>query len=256
MKRILKSTLILFFLFNVSLRAQHNESHIDQVGNSHEAIIEQEVTTGSNGSYSGNFPGQGVNGIPPGIPFQESLHTDHNGSYAEILQFDTGNRAAIDQAGGHWAKIYQDGFQNIATVTQDGKGNGFSFNPPGVATPCPQPFSPCSASSDHGSVTSVYQEGDQNTAIVEQDLGSNEAKIIQYGSELEAIILQYGDSNYASILQDFRGSSILNSGTGFRTAEIEQTHSYNIATVEQSVPTSLPIEIIQNGNMEVHVEHH
>lgn len=256
MKKILLTFLILSFTFFTSF-AQSNESYIEQVGSFHEAHIEQEADDGSTSNFNGNFPGQGVDGVPPGQPFLDTNNgLEEDESFAEIFQFNAGNLAAIIQSGNHWAKIYQDGLDNIASVLQEGSGGGVSFNPPGVGNPCPPPFAPCNASSDEGSVASIYQEGDRNNANIEQGIGSNEAKIVQYGSDLEAIIHQFGDGNYASILQDFRGISPLSSLTGFRSAEIEQTNNNNIATVEQSVPTSLPIQIIQNGNMEVHIEHH
>lgn len=256
MKEFLKCSLALFFLLNFSLNAQSNKSHIEQVGNFHEAQIEQEASLVTDNNNIGNFPGQGVNGLPPGVPFQDNGGSEESGSFAEIFQFDTGNFGSIMQAGNHWARIYQDGITNMASITQEGSGSGASFNPPGVASPCPPPFAPCEATSEDGSVASIFQEGDRNSASIEQDLGSNEANIIQYGSDTEAIIHQFGDNNFASILQDFRGVSSITGVTGFRTAEIEQTNSNNIATVEQSVPTSLPIQIIQDGNMEVHVEYH
>lgn len=259
MKRII-ALLLLTSVLPVFVLAQSNVSQIVQIGNYHEAQIEQEAAIGNDGYYIGNFPGQGqgVDGAPNGQPFQANIDgIEDSGSFAEIFQFDTENFASITQAGSHWGQIYQDGFNNIAMINQDGNGgSGVSFNPPGVANPCPPPFSPCEATSEKGSVASIYQEGDRNDANIEQNLGSNEAKIIQYGSDLEAIIHQFGDSNFASILQDFRGASSITSLSGFRSAEIEQTNNNNIATVEQSVPTSLPIQIIQNGNMEIHVEHH
>lgn len=194
-----------------------------------------------------------------GVPFQgeNGVSNSPSSSYAEILQYESSNVAAILQAGSHWAQIFQLGLNNLASILQEGgSGDSFSFNPPGVANPCPPPFAPCDGSSDGGSTASIYQEGDRNDTSIEQKDGSNEAKIVQYGSDLEAIIRQYGDENYASILQDFRGVSLLSNMPGFRSAEILQSNNNNIATVEQSVPTQLPIQIVQDGNMEIHVEHH
>lgn len=248
---------MLFALSN--LFAQSNEAHIEQVGTFHEGYIQQEPGTVSGGSNSGNFPGNGFEGSPPGVPFQdnEGFNGLHSASYAEILQYESSNVAAILQAGSHWAQISQLGLNNLASILQEGgSGDSFSFNPPGVANPCPPPFAPCDGSSDGGSTASIYQEGDRNDASIEQKDGSNEAKIVQYGSDLEAIIHQYGDENYASILQDFTGVSLLSNMAGFRTTEILQTNNSNVATVEQSVPTQLPIQIFQDGNMEIHVEHH
>ncbi|MDR9365928.1 MAG: hypothetical protein RI575_11355 [Balneolaceae bacterium] len=256
MKEFTLSTILIFFLINISLNAQSNVSQIEQVGDFHEAYVEQKADDGTTFNYTGNFPGKGD---PQGKPFQNN---DNSGfvdaeSFAEISQFYSGNFASILQAGNHWAKIYQDGLDNIASVLQEGGGGGFSFNPPGVATPCPPPFSPCNASSDEGSVASIFQEGDHNTANIEQGNGRNEAKIVQYGSDLEAIIHQFGNNNYASILQDFRGVSAFNNLSVFRSAKITQTNDNNIATVEQYVPTENPIQIIQDGTgAPVHIEHY
>lgn len=255
MKKIL-FTIFLTALTFLDTLAQSNEAYIEQAGSFHEASIEQAADDETTYNYNGSFPGQGVDGVPPGQPFQDNNSLEEAESFAEIFQFNSRNLASILQSGNHWAKTYQDGLNNIAFILQEGSGGGVSFNPPGVSNPCPPPFAPCDASSDEGSVASIYQEGDRNSANIEQNRGSNEAKIVQYGSDLEAIIHQFGDNNFASILQDFRGLSSFNNPSGFRTAEIEQTNSNNIATVEQSVPTSLPIQIIQDGNMEIHVEHH
>ncbi|MDZ7718955.1 MAG: curlin repeat-containing protein [Balneolaceae bacterium] len=188
--------------------AQSNESHIEQVGTSHKGYIQQEPGNITYGSYIGNFPGNGFDGLPNGIPFQGKNGADGSlsDSYAEILQYESSNMASILQAGSHWAQIFQLGFSNIASILQEnGSGESSSFNPPGVANPCPPPFEPCDASSNDGSTAYIYQDGDEN-----------EAKIVQYGSQLEAIIHQYGDENYASILQDFRGVSSSNSMSGYR----------------------------------------
>lgn len=249
-------TLFILVTTTGNLLSQTNEAIIAQEGTSHDALIQQESGVLTGNGQSSYFPGEGVNGIPPGVPFKDSSGFLSSNSYAEISQLDVGNIASINQSGSHWAKIFQTGLNNLASIIQEGSGSGISFNPPGVANPCPPPFAPCTASSDEGSVASIYQEGDRNNANIEQDLGSNEAAIVQYGSDLEAIIHQFGDNNFASILQDFRGISALNSISGFKSAEIFQSNANNIATVEQSIPTTLPIQIVQDGNMEVHVEHH
>jgi len=260
MRTITSILFCLTFSLTASLAfAQSNEAHIEQVGTFHEGYIQQEPGTVSDVSNTGNFPGNGFEGSPPGVPFQgdESYNGLESSSYAEILQYESSNVASILQSGSHWAQIFQLGLNNLASVLQEGGSeDSFSFNPPGVANPCPPPFAPCDGSSDGGSTASIYQEGDRNDASIEQKDGSNEAKIVQYGSDLEAIIHQYGNENYASILQDFRGISLLSNMPGFRSAEILQTNNGNVATVEQSVPTQLPIQIVQDGNMEIHVEHH
>jgi hypothetical protein len=242
------------------LFAQSNEAHIEQVGTFHEGYIQQDPGNVSyDDSYIGNFPGNGFDGSPPGVPFQgeNGVSNSPSSSYAEIIQYESSNVAAILQAGSHWAQIFQLGLNNLASVLQEGgSGDSFSFNPPGAANPCPPPFAPCDGSSDGGSTASIYQEGNRNGASIEQKDGNNEAEIIQYGSDLEAIIHQYGDKNYASIMQDFRGFSLLSNASGFRSAEILQTNNNNVATVEQSVPTQLPIQIVQDGNMAIHIEHH
>lgn len=227
-----------------------HDALIEQYGFNNSAIINQE--SGLN-SHTPEFPPG--NGNPPPF-FNGGNDFLDRSSYADIYQNGQQNHASINQSGSHWAQIFQSGLNNLASIIQEGSGSGISFNPPGVANPCPPPFAPCTASSDEGSVASIYQEGDRNNANIEQDLGSNEAAIVQYGSDLEAIIHQFGDNNFASILQDFRGISALNSISGFKSAEIFQSNANNIATVEQSIPTTLPIQIVQDGNMEVHVEHH
>lgn len=255
--KILLLTVLIFA--SQQLFAQSNEAHIEQVGSSHEAYIEQEADDGTTNNYTGNFPGRGVDGVPPGVPFQDNNNGfSSSNSFAEITQLDFGNMASIIQSGSHWAQIFQVGLNNFARIEQEGSdGSGVSFNPPGVASPCPPPFAPCDAASDDGSVASIYQEGDHNTANIEQGEGKNEANIIQYGSDLEAIIHQFGNNNFASILQDFRGVSSSNSLSGYRSAEISQTNNNNVATVEQFVPTSNPIVIEQDGTgLPVHIEHY
>lgn len=248
-KSILLSLTTLLFAAGLTF-AQSNEAHIEQVGSFHEGYIQQDPGNVSyDDSYIGNFPGNGVDGLPNGKAFQyeNGASNSSSGSYAEIIQHAESNRALILQAGSHRAQIFQDGMSNIATILQEGGNEGtFSFNPPAeAANPCPPAFAPCDASSDGGSTASIDQEGDRNDAYIEQKDGNNVARIVQYGSDLDAIIGQYGDNNYASILQDFRNSSEI---AGYnRSAEIYQENSNNIATVEQYVPTESPILIEQNG---------
>lgn len=241
------------------LFAQSNEAHIEQVGTFHEGYIQQESVNTPNGSQASSLTSNGLDGSMLGIPFQNNsgLPDFDSNSFAEIMQYDSDNSAAILQSGSHWAQIFQLGLNNLATILQEDADNGsIPLDLPAIVVQCTDIITPCGGLSHGGSTASIYQEGDRNDASIEQKDGNNEAEIIQYGSDLEAIIHQYGDKNYASIMQDFRGFSLLSNASGFRSAEILQTNNNNVATVEQSVPTQLPIQIVQDGNMAIHIEHH
>lgn len=258
--------------------AQSNEVLIDQIGRKNRSNIEQEgiinraevrqqeghtlllYQTGSkNSAYVRQFPYQGSgiilpfppgNGNPPPFDGNGNGSVNASGSFAELQQEGYLNFSDILQMGNHWTKVTQKGSKNEANVEQTGFSQGVTFNPPGVAEPCPPAFGNCDGQSEDGSVSSIIQEGLKNSAGIVQD-GSHWANIQQYGNRNSADILQkLGKPKITT-----KGFTLI-SGVTF-SAQIIQFNDFNTARIEQYRQTAHPIVIEQWGNeTDVEVVHH
>ena len=98
-------------------------------------------------------------------------------------------------------------------------------------------------------VTEINQQGFNNFASSNQMGNSNITAIGQYGSNNSADINIVGNYNFAGVLQMGNGNSVqqdlIGDGIGYG---IIQFGNNNLVNQVQTQPTSIPIQIHQNGN--------
>ncbi|PRY86961.1 hypothetical protein [Mongoliibacter ruber] len=272
-----KSTLLFSMLLAGTVAmAQSNFASISQIGNNHEALVEQTGLenastvdiTGGNGSEiivdqigNKNFSSFNGAGSVFGFQYQEGDNNTAtaarfgNGSIINQIQIGDGNSASADrwtQSSNLIVSQYQEGDNNTAVArrlrgfdvtvidqTQIGDRNVALLNPTGSG----QYYA------DGGSVNQ-YQEGDDNFAtinnisgslgglFIQEQIGNDNSSIIRGGRRTTlAATYQEGDFNNATIEQF----------DSFNTAEIFQFGDSNNALIQQTGEMNVGI-ITQHGN--------
>jgi hypothetical protein len=236
---------------NTKQKGSSHVSYIEQVGE-HTALVEQDGS--ENDASIRQLPGKagsGDDGFIPGNPnpFLGSTPVGpYFSSFATIYQNGMENSANIKQSGSHEAHIQQDGNRNRADITQQYGGLGSPDIPSGHPDICPPAFTSCGSFTADGSYASIYQDGNDNEAKIDQTNGSHTAIIDQRGNVNIAEILQYENQ----ILSHNNGNVVFSNEGQFH--KIIQTNDFNTARIIHN-NTNLPTTIVQDGNMSVIVEH-
>lgn len=157
---------------------------------------------------------------------------------ADIEQVGSDNDAAVNQTGpkANVASILQNGDENIATVDQDSTGTGGGPNP-NYVKPVSYIFSYAGGVSDRG----INQQGNRNTAVVDQKAKNGTASITQDGDDNSATV------NQEALVNGYNTGLVYQGGNN-NSAQIDQVGGNDAKTYQTGSGHSASIEQIGIGN--------
>jgi hypothetical protein len=243
--------------------ATQNESYIEQVGDIHDAVVNQNGAANATSLIiQGRNTGQNDDDNDANVDQQLSI-----GAVSYVVQNDDDNNADVIQRGtNQLSGIVQQGDRNRATVTQYSTANAAvsaaagspSLTDPNgglraaaaaavsaIGTTVANPGQTYADLHDYNGAALILQVGNRNegtitqsgpmgTAVIETLGDRNDATITQNGDSDDAFILQHGDNNDATVTQNAFGNvAILYQAGNGNGATVTQNGAYAFSVNHQ-----------------------